>query len=147
MIALLSDFVIAARSAYFLQAFVNIGLVPDFGATWLLPRLVGPARAIEMMILGERIPAEQAEHWGLIHKAVDDAELKGVTHALADRLATGPTRAYGMIRQGIRHGLEHSLMDTVQLEWCNQLAASRSRAFTEGVEAFRAKRKPGFQGE
>jgi 2-(1,2-epoxy-1,2-dihydrophenyl)acetyl-CoA isomerase len=147
LIALLSDFVIADRSTYFLQAFVNIGLVPDFGATWLLPRLIGPARATEMLMLGEKVPAERAAQWGLIYRAVDGAELGAATRKLAERLAAGPTLAYGMIRQGIRYGLEHSLMDTVQLERRHQLVASRSRDFREGVEAFRGKRKPSFQGE
>lgn len=146
LLALLSDFVIADRATYFLQAFVNIGLVPDFGATWLLPRLIGPARATEMLMLGEKLPAERAEHWGLIHKAVEAPELPEQTRALAQRLANGPTLAYGMIRQGIRYGLEHSLMDTVQVERSNQLVASRSEDFRLGVEAFREKRKPRFNG-
>jgi 2-(1,2-epoxy-1,2-dihydrophenyl)acetyl-CoA isomerase len=146
-LALLSDFVIADRSTYFLQAFVNIGLVPDFGATWLLPRLIGPARATEMLVLGEKVPAERAEQWGLIYQVVEGADLAAQTRAFAQRLASGPTLAYGMIRQGILYGLEHSLMDTVALERRNQLLASRSRDFKEGVEAFRAKRKPRFLGE
>jgi len=147
LLALLSDFVIADRSAYFLQAFVNIGLVPDFGATWVLPRLIGPARATQMLMLGEKLPAERAAEWGLIYRAVDGSDLAAETLALAQRLASGPTLAYGMIRQGIRYGLEHSLMDTVALERRNQLLASRSRDFKEGVEAFRTKRKPRFQGK
>lgn len=146
LVALLSDFVIADRATYFLQAFVNIGLVPDFGATWLLPRLIGPARATEMLMLGEKLPAGRAEQWGLIHRAVEGGELAAQTHALAQRLAVGPTLAYGMIRQGIRFALEHSLADTVALERRNQLLASRSRDFAEGAAAFRAKRKPDFQG-
>ena len=92
-LALASDFTLAARSAYFLEAFVNIGLVPDGGATWMLTRQIGKARATEMMMLGERIPAEKAEAWGLIHAAVDDAELMARATALAERLAAGPTRA------------------------------------------------------
>jgi 2-(1,2-epoxy-1,2-dihydrophenyl)acetyl-CoA isomerase len=147
LLALLSDFVIADRATYFLQAFVNIGLVPDFGATWLLPRLIGPARATQMLMLGEKLAAERAEEWGLIYRAVDGADLAAETRALAQRLASGPTLAYGMIRQGIRYGLEHSLMDTVALERRNQLQASRSLDFKEGVEAFRTKRKPRFQGK
>jgi 2-(1,2-epoxy-1,2-dihydrophenyl)acetyl-CoA isomerase len=147
LLALLSDFVIADRSAYFLQAFVNIGLVPDFGATWLLPRLIGSARATQLLMLGEKLPAERAEEWGLIYRAVDGTDLAAETRALAQRLASGPTLAYGMIRQGIRFGLEHSLMDTVALERRNQLLASRSRDFKEGVEAFRTKRNPRFQGK
>jgi 2-(1,2-epoxy-1,2-dihydrophenyl)acetyl-CoA isomerase len=147
LLALLSDFVIADRASYFLQAFVNIGLVPDFGATWLLPRLIGPARATQMLMLGEKLPAERAEEWGLIYRAVDGTDLAAQTRSLAQRLATGPTLAYGLIRHGIRYGLEHSLTDTVALERRNQLLASRSGDFREGVEAFRNKRKPSFQGE
>jgi 2-(1,2-epoxy-1,2-dihydrophenyl)acetyl-CoA isomerase len=147
LLALLSDFVIADRASYFLQAFVNIGLVPDFGATWLLPRLIGPARATQMLMLGEKLPAERAEEWGLIYRAVDGTDLAAQTRSLAQRLAAGPTLAYGLIRHGIRYGLEHSLMDTVALERRNQLLASRSGDFREGVEAFRNKRKPSFQGE
>jgi 2-(1,2-epoxy-1,2-dihydrophenyl)acetyl-CoA isomerase len=146
-IALLSDLVLASRSAYFMLAFINIGLVPDSGATWVLPRLIGTARATEMMMLGERVPAEQAERWGMIHKCVDDAELASATRALAERLANGPTRAYAMVRHGIRYGLEHSLMDTVHLERRHQLLAGRTRDLQEGVEAFRAKRKARFAGE
>src|SRR5687768_13276849 len=90
-LALAADIVIAARSAYFLQAFVNVGLVPDAGATWLLPQLAGRARALEMMMLGERIPAEKALEWGMIARVVDDQDLAAESVALATRLAQGPT--------------------------------------------------------
>jgi 2-(1,2-epoxy-1,2-dihydrophenyl)acetyl-CoA isomerase len=145
--ALAGDIAIAARSAYFLQAFVNIGLVPDAGSTWVLPRLIGRARAQAMMMLGERISAEQAERWGMIYKVVDDAALATESRALATKLAAGPTLAYTMIRQGIRSALEESLTETLRLERFNQLRAGRSADFAEGVAAFQAKRPPVFTGQ
>src|SRR5579864_6593430 len=98
-IALMGDLVIAARSAYFLQAFRRIGLVPDGGSTWLLPRLIGRARALELSILGERLSAEKAQSWGLIARVCDDAELMTETYALAKELAAGPTVALSLIRR------------------------------------------------
>ena len=105
------DIVIAAKSAYFLQAFVNIGLVPDVGSTWLLPRLAGKARAQAMMMLGERIPAETAAEWGMIYKVVDDAELAAETRKIAVKLANGPTKSLALIRSGIRECLDKTLTD------------------------------------
>src|SRR5690349_239414 len=98
-LALAADIVVAGRSAYFLQAFINIGLIPDAGATWLLPRLAGRARAMEMMLLGERIPADKAAAWGLISRVVEDEALAAEAAALAARLAAGPTIAYGLLRR------------------------------------------------
>jgi 2-(1,2-epoxy-1,2-dihydrophenyl)acetyl-CoA isomerase len=115
-LALAADIVIAARSAYFLQAFVNIGLIPDAGATWLLPRLAGRARAIEMMMLGERIPAQQALDWGLIARVVDDEDLASEVVALATRLAQGPTIALGLIRQRCANSAHQSLSDALAME-------------------------------
>jgi 2-(1,2-epoxy-1,2-dihydrophenyl)acetyl-CoA isomerase len=146
-LALAADLVVAARSAYFLQAFVNIGLVPDVGTTWILPRLVGRARAQAMMMLGEPIAAEKAEEWGLIYKVVDDEALAGEAQALADRLAHGPTRAYALIRHALRASLECSLTEALRIERVNQLHAGRSRDFAEGVAAFVAKRPPAFKGQ
>ncbi len=145
--ALAGDIVIAAKSAYFLQAFVNIGLVPDVGSTWLLPRLVGKARAQAMMMLGERIPAETAQDWGMIYKVVDDADLASVAAAIAAKLAVGPTRSYALIRQGVRDSLDLSLTEALMTERRNQLKAGRTADFAEGVTAFLQKRPTAFTGK
>jgi 2-(1,2-epoxy-1,2-dihydrophenyl)acetyl-CoA isomerase len=145
--ALAGDIVIAARSAYFLQAFVNIGLVPDVGSTWMLPRLAGKARAQAMMMLGERIPAETALEWGMIYKVVDDAELMDTANAIAAKLAKGPTQSYALIRQGIRACLDTSLTEGLMIERRNQLKAGRTADFAEGVGAFLQKRPANFTGK
>jgi 2-(1,2-epoxy-1,2-dihydrophenyl)acetyl-CoA isomerase len=145
--ALAGDIVIAGKSAYFLQAFVNIGLVPDVGSTWLLPRLAGRARAQAMMMLGERIPAETAADWGMVYKVVDDAELAAATRAVAEKLAKGPTKSYALIRQGIRDCLDTTLSEGLMVERRNQLKAGRSADFIEGVSAFLQKRPAAFTGK
>lgn len=145
-LALAGDFTLAAKSAYFLQAFVNIGLVPDGGATWLLPRLIGKARAARMMMLGERIGAEQAEDWGLIYKAVDDAALMDEAMALATRLAEGPTVALGTMRQTLAKALESDFASTLLAEAEGQARAGDSADAREGIAAFLGKRKPQFSG-
>lgn len=145
--ALSGDIVIAARSAYFLQAFVNIGLVPDVGSTWLLPRLVGKARAQAMMMLGERIPAETAEDWGMIWKCVDDDQLMPTAREIAAKLAKGPTRSYALIRQGIRGCMDASLTEGLMIERRHQLHAGRTEDFMEGVGAFLQKRPAAFKGK
>ncbi len=145
--ALAGDIVIAGRSAYFLQAFVNIGLVPDVGSTWMLPRLVGRARAQAMMMLGERVPAETAQDWGMIYKVVDDADLIAQAQALAEKLAKGPTRSYALIRQGIRDSLDQTLTEALMTERRNQRTAGRSPDFAEGVTAFLQKRPAVFGGK
>ncbi|MFQ3594650.1 MAG: enoyl-CoA hydratase-related protein, partial [Sphingomonadaceae bacterium] len=129
--ALAGDVIVAARSAYFLQAFVNIGLVPDVGSTWMLPRMVGRARATRMMMLGERIPAEQAFEWGLVSEVVDDAELMPRAREIAARLAAGPTRALTLIRQGIRDCMDRTLTEALMVERRNQLEAGRTADFAE----------------
>jgi 2-(1,2-epoxy-1,2-dihydrophenyl)acetyl-CoA isomerase len=146
-IALAADIVIAAKSAYFLQAFVNIGLIPDAGATWLLPRLAGRARAMEMMMLGERITAEQAANWGMIARAVDDAALAGEAAALAVRLAAGPTAAYGLLRRLARDAERLSLSDALAAERVAQRDAGRTEDFKRAVFAFLQKQTPTFQGK
>ncbi|AUW58632.1 2-(1,2-epoxy-1,2-dihydrophenyl)acetyl-CoA isomerase [Sphingobium sp. SCG-1] len=145
-LALACDFVVAGKSSYFLQAFVNIGLVPDGGATWMLPRLVGRARATQMMMLGERLGAEKAEDWGLIYKAVDDSGLADEALALAKRLAAMPTVALGLIRKGIAVAQESSFSQGLALERAHQRDAGRSADFKEGVQAFLAKRPAKFEG-
>jgi len=146
-LALAADFTVAARSAYFLQAFVNIGLVPDGGASWMLARLVGKARATEMMLLGERIGAEKAADWGLIHKAVDDDALQDEARALALRLANGPTLAIGLMRRGLAAALEQGYAEAMAVEASNQRTAADSADAREGASAFLQKRPPVFRGE
>ena len=145
-LALAADIVIAARSAYFLQAFVNIGLIPDAGATWLLPRLAGRARAMEMMMLGERISAEQALEWGMIARVVDDQDLEEEAVALATRLAQGPTIALGLIRQLARNSATLPLGEALAAERIAQREAGRSEDFRAAVLAFVQKRQAQFRG-
>jgi 2-(1,2-epoxy-1,2-dihydrophenyl)acetyl-CoA isomerase len=145
-LALAADIVIASRSAYFLQAFVNIGLIPDAGATWLLPRLAGRARALEMMMLGERIPAEQALAWGMIARVVEEEELAAEAAALATRLAQGPTVAYGLIRRLARDAGQLPLTEALAAERIAQREAGRTADFKSAVMAFLQKRQPSFDG-
>ena len=146
-LALAADIVIAARSAYFLQAFVNIGLIPDAGATWLLPRLAGRARAMEMMMLGERIPAEQAHAWGMIGRVVEDEALAAEAERVATRLAQGPTVALGLIR-GMARNAEHlSLSEALAAERAAQKTAGESADFKAAVFAFLQKQQPRFEGK
>ena len=145
-LALAADIVIAARSAYFLQAFINIGLIPDAGATWLLPRLAGRARAMEMMMLGERIPAEQARNWGLVSRVVEDEHLASEAVMLATQLAQGPTLALGLIRKLARNAEQLSLSDALAAERVAQRDAGRTDDFKGAVVAFLQKHQPRFEG-
>lgn len=146
-LALSSDFAIAGKSAYFLQAFVNIGLVPDGGASWMLTRLVGKARATEMMLLGEKIGAEKAADWGLIYKCVEDADLLSEARTLAARLAKGPTRALGLMRQNLAAALDGDYASALVREAEGQRIAGASADAMEGGMAFLEKRKPAFKGK
>ncbi len=145
-LALAADFCIASETAYFLQAFVNIGLVPDGGATWMLPRLIGRARATEMMLLGERVPAAKALDWGMIHRVVADASLDAEAFALAERLARGPTLALGLMRRGVHRALESDYAAAMRAEAEAQRAARGSDDSAEGGRAFLEKRAPSFIG-
>jgi 2-(1,2-epoxy-1,2-dihydrophenyl)acetyl-CoA isomerase len=145
-IGLAGDFVIAGKSGYFLQAFVNIGLVPDGGASWMLPRMVGKARATEMMMLGEKISGEKAAEWGLIYKCVEDEALQAEARALATRLANGPTVAYATMRKNILTAMENSYAEALLAEAEGQRIAGSSADAAEGGRAFLEKRKPAFQG-
>ena len=146
-LALCSDFAIAGKSAYFLQAFVNIGLVPDGGSSWMLPRLIGKARATQMMLLGEKIGGEQAADWGLIYKCVEDADLQAEAKTLAARLANGPTLALGLMRQNIAAALEMDYASAMTREAEAQRIAGKSSDATEGGMSFLQKRKPVFTGK
>lgn len=146
-LALAADFIIAARSAYFLQAFVRIGLVPDAGSTYYLPRLIGPARAARMMMLGERVNADEAAEWGLVHRVVDDAALMDTCLALASELARGPTRALAAIRRLVRASFDNDLAAQLAMEAREQGALGQSKDFLAGVGAFLGKSEPRFSGE
>ncbi len=145
-IALACDLVLAARSANFVQSFAKIGLIPDCGGTWLLPRLVGRARALGLALLGEKLSAEQAQQWGLIWQCVDDAQLLPTAHALAAQLAAGPTRAFVRIREAIDAGELLSLAASLELERDLQRELGFAHDYQEGVAAFMAKRAPRFTG-
>ncbi|MDN2568036.1 2-(1,2-epoxy-1,2-dihydrophenyl)acetyl-CoA isomerase PaaG [Aquibium sp. A9E412] len=145
-IALACDIVLAARSASFIQAFAKIALVPDSGGTWWLTRHLGEARAKALALTGEPIGAEQAADWGLIWRAVDDAALMTEATALAERLASGPTHAYGLIKQAIQAAAANDLDAQLDLERALQREAGRSDDYKEGVSAFLEKRKAVFTG-
>jgi 2-(1,2-epoxy-1,2-dihydrophenyl)acetyl-CoA isomerase len=146
-LALAADFCIAADGAYFLQAFVNIGLVPDGGASWMLARLVGKARATEMMLLGERVHGPKAAEWGLIYKSVPEAALMDEGQTLAARLAAGPTLALGLMRHGLAEALDGDYAAALRREAENQQRAANSADAIEGGVSFLQKRKPLFQGK
>jgi 2-(1,2-epoxy-1,2-dihydrophenyl)acetyl-CoA isomerase len=145
-LALACDIVLAARSARFIQAFCKIGLVPDSGGTYFLPRLVGEARAKALALLGEPVSAEQAEAWGLIWKAVDDDRLQPEAMALAQRLAAGPTKGLGLIKRALNASFAHDLDRQLDLERDLQREAGGSTDYREGVAAFIQKRPPVFRG-
>jgi 2-(1,2-epoxy-1,2-dihydrophenyl)acetyl-CoA isomerase len=146
-IALACDLVIAARSASFVQSFARLGLVPDSGGTWLLPRLAGSARAMGLALLGEKLSAEQAEHWGLIWKVVEDASLMDEAVSLAKALAAGPTRGYGLVKKALNASWGNSLDAQLDLERDLQREAGLTQDYREGVAAFMQKRKPEYKGK
>ncbi|WP_337187925.1 enoyl-CoA hydratase-related protein [Phenylobacterium sp.] len=145
-IALGADLIVAAESAYFLQAFTRIGLVPDGGSTWLLTRAIGRVRAMEMMLLGERIAAAQALDWGLINRVVPDAELQAVALALADGLAAGPTKVLGLVRKLSWRAADGVWSDVLAAERLAQREAGQTDDMAEGVRAFLEKRPAKFRG-
>ena len=145
-IALAADLVIAAADAKFIQAFINIGLVPDSGGTYLLPRLVGTAQATAMMMLGQPITAEQAQTLGLIYKVVPAGTLEEGAFGVARQLAGQPTAALGLMKKLLRASLYNTLEQQLELEAETQQLASGSTDFTEGVRAFLEKRKANFVG-
>lgn len=145
-LALAADIVIARESAFFMQAFVRIGLIPDAGGTYWLPRRVGSARAMGMAMLGDRITARQAANWGMVWKCVSDATFDVEVREVAFRLSKGPTEAYRLARRAIRLGLEQTFEQQLETEATLQGIASRTRDFREGVMAFLEKRPADFEG-
>ena len=145
--ALMGDLVLCARSAYFLQAFRRIGLIPDGGSTWILPRLIGKVRAMELSLLGEKLPAETALNWGLVNRVYDDTELIDKAKELATQLADGPTMALSLIRRLYWESLDNSYEEQLNLERQSQRIAGSSDDFREGVRAFLEKRPAKFKGD
>ena len=146
-IALACDLVIAARSASFIQAFSKLGLVPDAGGSYFLPRLIGTARAMGLALLAEKLDAEQAVQWGLIWKVVDDQQLINEANALALKLANGPTKGYGLLKKAMYASPGNSLDAQLDLERDLQREAGYSEDYREGVTAFKEKREPRFKGK
>jgi len=145
--ALMGDLVLAGRSAYFLQAFAKIGLVPDGGSTWLLPRLIGLARARELSLLAEKLPAEKALEWGLINRVVDDAVLVEEALKVAEKLAQGPTVALAAMRRMYWESPHNTYEQQLDVERQSQQRAGGTEDFMEGVGAFLQKRPPSFKGK
>ncbi len=143
--ALMGDIIVAGESAYFLQAFRRIGLVPDGGSTYLLPRMIGRARAMEMTLLGDRVPAAKALEWGLINRVVPDAELMTEAGKIALELARGP-KALGLIRKLMWQSLDADFAEQLSTEAKTQNLAGKTDDFIEGVQAFLQKRPAQFKG-
>jgi 2-(1,2-epoxy-1,2-dihydrophenyl)acetyl-CoA isomerase len=146
-IALACDIVIAGKSAKFIQSFASIGLIPDSGGTWVLPRLVGQARALGLALTAEPLPAEKAADWGLIWKAVEDDALDAEVDALATRFAAAPTRGLAAIKTMIRESWSHRLDEELALQRDRMRELGMSADYREGVAAFMEKRKPNFTGK
>jgi 2-(1,2-epoxy-1,2-dihydrophenyl)acetyl-CoA isomerase len=145
-LALAGDLIVAAEGASFLQSFARIGLIPDGGSTFLIPRMIGKARAMEMMLLGEALPAAKALEWGLINRVTPDAALMGEANALVAKLAEGPA-SLTLIRGAVWASLDNTWEDQLAVEHDGQVAAGQTRDFYEGVMAFLEKRPTKFSGE
>lgn len=146
-LALAGDIVVAARSASFVQAFTKIGLLPDAGGTWALPKLVGNARALGLALLGDKLSAAQAAEWGLIWQCIDDEAFAAEVQRLAERLAQAPTQALAQTKHAIYAAAGNTLAQQLDLERDAQRALGRSHDYREGVAAFHAKRPAQFRGE
>lgn len=146
-LALACDFVVAADNARFVQAFSKVGLIPDSGGTFFLPRLVGLARATQLMMLGDILSAEEAVRWGLIYEVVPEAQFLEVASHLAERLALMPTRALGLTKRALNSSLGNDLEAQLSLEKDLQSLAGSTSDYQEGIAAFREKRKAHFEGK
>ena len=146
-IALACDIVIAARSASFIESFSKLGLIPDSGGTWILPRLVGMARAKGLAMLGPKVKAEQAEAWGMIWQCVDDDELMSTALGLAEQMAEQPTRGFAFTKQAFAVSAVNTLDEQLEVEKDLMRAAGKTHDYKEGVSAFLEKRTPSYKGE
>jgi len=145
-LALMGDIILTSKTAFFLQSFCNIGLVPDGAAAYLMSRSIGRVKAMELMLLGERYPAQQAYEDGLVTRVMEDDKLDEVTITIAEKLASGPPISLRLIRQSAWAALDSSFPEQLARERDKQRAAGRTDDFIEGVSAFREKRKANFQG-
>ena len=145
-LALACDVVLAARSARFIQSFANIGLIPDTGGTWILPRLIGMSRSMGLALTGDPLSAEQAEAWGMIWKCIDDDTLQAEATALGQRFANGPTKGLAATKQRLRAAMLNTLDEELDAERDAMRALGFSNDYREGVAAFTEKRKPVFTG-
>lgn len=145
-LALAADFTVAADDAVFWEPFTDRGFSPDSGSTWLLPRLIGLARARRMLLLGEKVGAPDAADWGLIHQSVADPDLDRAAEELVGRLACGPTAALGLAKQALNFGQHATLSQSLTQELFNLELSCRTSDFKEGLEAFRQRRDPDFRG-
>lgn len=143
--AMAGDLIVCGESGFFLQAFCHVGLVPDGGSSWLLARAVGRVRAMELMLLGDRLPADKALEWGLVNFVVPDEQVEAKGMELAQRLGNGP-RSLGLIKRNAWAAVDCTLENALSLERRGQRDASRTEDFVEGVTAFKAKRRPEFKG-
>ncbi|TFW32200.1 2-(1,2-epoxy-1,2-dihydrophenyl)acetyl-CoA isomerase PaaG [Massilia horti] len=146
-LALACDIVLAAKSASFIEAFCKLGLIPDTGGTWHLPRLVGPARALGLALLGDKLPAEKAEQWGLIWRCVPDESLMDEAMAMATHFATAPTKGLAFTKKAMQESFANTLPEQLQLEAQMMRELGYSHDYREGVAAFIAKRPAQFKGE
>ena len=146
-IALACDICIACESASFIQAFSKIGLIPDSGGTYFLPRLIGRQRASALMMLGDKVPAKEAQEMGMIYKAIPDDTFKEETQKILDKLAKMPTKGLGYTKRALNHSLTNDLTTQLAIEEQLQSAAGQTADYEEGVQAFLEKRKPEFKGE
>jgi len=146
-LALACDIVLAAKSASFIEAFCKLGLIPDTGGTWVLPRLIGPARAMGLALLGDKLPAEKAEQWGLIWRCVPDEALMDEAMAMAEHFAKAPTKGLAFTKKAMLASWTNTLEQQLQMEAGMMRELGYSHDYREGVAAFIEKRQPHFKGE